>query len=198
MHGRGNWSILLRVRTEKQQKQEQAKTWVDPLFQLPRNRRHCLLYPQHRKPYWRNSIRIHLSNRLGLRHRHRLCHHHLRPNLRRSLQPGHNDLLRHLARVSLEESPPLYLQPDLWRVHRRSSHGRHVLARDSTFQRAEHRRWERTGVQRRSGEYTLYISESYSDVSFTHFSFSRPKYRRPFDSLRLSPDVEKGRSSPPS
>ena len=63
-------------------------------------------------------LQQHLPDRLGLRPGHYVRDYHLRSNFRRSLQPGHYDMLCHLARLPLEKGPILYLLSSIWVLHR--------------------------------------------------------------------------------
>lgn len=58
-----------------------------------------------------------LSDWLGVRHRNRICYYNLRSYIRRTLQSCHYNLLRNMARFSLEKGPSLHLCTGFRRFH---------------------------------------------------------------------------------
>lgn len=142
MHGRGHWRILLC---------------------LPRNSIHCRIHPEPREPSRCDSIRKPLPDRLGLHPRDCLRHHHLCTDFRRSLQPGYNDSVGVMAGLSVEESPLLYLQSDIWGLHGWTDTYGHVLARDSGYERGVPGCRKALGRQRSPSIYTLFVPQPQSD-----------------------------------
>ena len=62
---------------------------------------------------------VSLSDRLGIRYRHRVCYHNLWSNIGRPFQSRYYDMFRDMARLSVEKSTSLHLCSNFRCLHGR-------------------------------------------------------------------------------
>lgn len=133
-------------------------------MQLSGYRSHYIFHFEWRTTPRRHSFRQPFSNRLGLRHRHRLCYHHLCYYIRWSLQPSYYDMLRSMARLSLEKSSLLYILANLRLFYGWNAAYGDVLARDPSIQGRDTGKGWTFGCEWCTCEHPVHIPKPNPDV----------------------------------